>query len=92
MQLSNCELLPGVIEDVEDPMKIGRIKCIIPGYVDPSFSKENMPWVRPLFMYNHQSFSKPIKGYKVWILVNKVNYNEYWYFHFLNLMMLLKNF
>ena len=82
MQLSNCELLPGVIVDTKDPMKIGRIKCVIPGYVDASFSNENMPWVRPLGMTRHQSFSKMMPGYKVWILVNKKNYNEFWYFPF----------
>lgn len=82
MQLSNCELLPGVIVDTKDPQKLGRIKCVIPGYVDASFSNENMPWVRPLGMFNHQSFSKMMKGYKVWVLVNKSNYNEYWYFPF----------
>jgi len=92
MQLHNCELLPAVIVDVEDPKKLGRIKCVIPGYVDPSFSKENMPWVRPLSMYNHQCFSKPIKGYKVWVLVNKSNYNEYWYFPFFELNDVSKEF
>lgn len=92
MQLNNCELLPGVIADTKDPMKLGRIKCIIPGYVDPSFSNENMPWIRPLGMYNHQSFSKMMPGYKVWILVNKANYNEYWYFPFFELNDIAKNF
>ena len=82
MQLSNCELLPGVIVDTKDPMKLGRIKCVIPGYVDSEFSNENMPWVRPLGMNRHQSFSKMMPGYKVWVLVNKSNYNEYWYFPF----------
>lgn len=92
MQLSNCELLPGVITDTKDPMKIGRIKCVIPGYVDPSFSSENTPWVRPLGMFNHQSFSKMMKGYKVWVLINKANYNEYWYFPFFELNDVAKNF
>jgi len=82
MQLDNCELLPAVIVDTKDPMKLGRIKCVIPGYVDASFSNENMPWVRPLGMNCHQSFSKMMPGYKVWVLVNKSNYNEYWYFPF----------
>lgn len=82
MQLSNCELLPAVISDTKDPLKLGRIKCVIPGYVDASFSNENMPWVRPLGMTRHQSFSKMMPGFKVWVLVNKNNYNEYWYFPF----------
>ena len=92
MQLSDCELLPGVIVDTKDPMKIGRIKCVIPGYVDASFSNENMPWVRPLGMYNHQSFSKMMSGYKVWVLVNKSNYNEYWYFPFFELNDVAKSY
>lgn len=92
MQLSNCELLPGVIVDTNDDQQLGRIKCVIPGYVDASFSNENMPWVRPLTMSNHQSFSKMMKGYKVWILVNKSNYNEYWYFPFFELNDVAKDF
>lgn len=92
MQLSNCELLPGVIVDTNDDLRLGRIKCVIPGYVDASFSNENMPWVRPLGMFNHQSFSKMMKGYKVWILVNKSNYNEYWYFPFFELNDVAKSY
>lgn len=92
MQLSNCELLPGVIVDTTDPLKLGRIKCVIPSYVDASFSNENMPWVRPLGMVGHQSFSKMVKGYKVWVLVNKSNYNEYWYFPFFELNDVAKSY
>ena len=83
MTLSNCELIPSVIYDVNDPLKLGRIKCVVPGFIDNStMSLENMPWVRPLEMTRHQSFSKPVKGFKVWVLVNKANYNEYWYIPF----------
>ncbi len=92
MQLINCELLPGVIKYTDDELKLGRIKCVIPGYVDNSFSKENMPWVRPLGMFNHQSFSKMMPGYKVWVLVNKSNYNEYWYFPFFELNDIAKSY
>ena len=92
MQLVNCELLPGVIKYTNDDKKLGRIKCVIPGYVDSSFSEENMPWVRPLGMFNHQSFSKMMPGYKVWILVNKANYNEYWYFPFFELNNVAKEY
>ena len=92
MQLSNCELLPGVIVDSKDPLKLGRIKCVIPGYVDAGFSNENMPWIRPLGMFNHQSFSKMMNGCKVWVVVNKSNYNEYWYFPLFELNDVAKNY
>ena len=74
MTLSNCELIPSVIYDTNDPLKLGRIKCVVPGFIDNStMSLENMPWVRPLDMGRHQSFSKPVKGFKVWVLINKAN-------------------
>ena len=92
MNLDGCELIPSVIVDTKDEMKLGRIKCVIPGYVDPSFSKENMPWVRPLCMTRHQSFSKMMPGYKVWVLANKNNYNEFWYLPFFELNDISKNF
>lgn len=80
MNFSDCEVVPSVIYNVDDPLKLGRIKCVIPGYVDnTTMSLENMPWVRPWFMWRHQSFSKPVKGFKVWVIINKANYNEYWY-------------
>lgn len=83
MNLSNCEIIPSVIYDDKDPLKLGRIKCVVPGFIDSStMSLENMPWVRPFGMTRHQSFSKPVKGFKVWVIVNKANYNEYWYIPF----------
>ena len=76
MTLSNCELIPSVIYDTNDPLKLGRIKCVVPGFIDNStMSLENMPWVRPLDMGRHQSFSKAVKGFKVWVLINKANYS-----------------
>ena len=83
MNLSNCEVIPSVIVDDKDPMKLGRIKCVVPGFIDNStMSLENMPWIRPIGMTRHQSFSKPVKGFKVWVIINKANYNEYWYWPF----------
>lgn len=79
MLLADCELVPAVVTNTKDKLKLGRIKCVIPGYVDSTFSDYNKPWVRPLFMNKHQQFSKMMPGYKVWVLVNKSNYNEYWY-------------
>ena len=41
-----------------------------------------MPWVYPFGMNSYQSFSRPIDGQKVWVLINKTNYGEYWYLPF----------
>ena len=83
MKLEDCELIPAVIYSIKDPEKLGRIKCIIPGIIDnTTMSEENIPWVRPIGMNRQQSFSMPVVGYKVWVLINKANYNEYWYFPF----------
>lgn len=83
MLLNNCELIPAVIQSVKDPKKLGRIKCVIPGIIDNStMSEENMPWCYPFGMNAYQSFSKCIPGQKVWVLINKSNYNEYWYLPF----------
>ena len=66
---------------VDDPMKFGRIKCNIPGIIDESTSViEAMPWVRPFKMHGYQTFCKPVVNQKVWVLVSKTNYNEYWWF------------
>lgn len=92
MHLSDCELIPAVIVDTADEMQMGRIKCVIPGYVDATFSKENMPWVRPLGMTRHQSFSKMMPGYKVWVIANKNNYNEFWYIPFFEKNDVSKNY
>ena len=86
MKLQNCELVPAVIQSTDDPLKLGRIKCDIPGLIDHNtMSMENMPWIRPIIMNRSQSFSKPVVGFKVWVLINKSNYNEYWYFPFFEL-------
>ena len=83
MLLNNCELVPGVVTSAKDEQKLGRIKCVIPGVLDTStMSEENLPWVYPLGMSHYQSFSKPIEGQKIWVLINKSNYNEYWYIPF----------
>lgn len=92
MLLNNCELLPAVITNTDDELKLGRIKCVIPGYVDSTFSDYNKPWVRPLCMNKHQQFSKMMPGYKVWVLVNKSNYNEYWYLPFFEMNDVTKNY
>lgn len=67
----------------DDPMKFGRLKCDIPGVIHASTSTEEaMPWVRPFNMHGYQTFSKPIVGQKIFVLISKTNYNEYWWFPF----------
>ena len=80
MFLSKYELIPSVIVDVNDPEHLGRIKCDIPGKIDSEqISTENLPWVYPLHMNGHQTFSKLIVGGKVLVYANNDNYLEFWY-------------
>lgn len=73
-------MVPGIIIDVDDPLKIGRIKCAAPGLFDTNTMDEDvLPWIMPIQMNKYQMFSKPEKNRKVWILDNKDNPNEYWY-------------
>jgi len=84
MDVANFDLVPGIIIDVNDPMKLGRIKCSAQGLFDPNTMDEDvLPWIMPIKMNKYQMFSKQEKNRKVWILNNKNNPNEYWYFtHF----------
>ena len=68
----------------DDPLKIGRIKCDIPGVIDSSITpKDAIPWVRPFKMHGYQTFSRPEPNELVWVLISRTNYNEFWwtYFH-----------
>lgn len=80
MFLFKYELIPSVIVDVNDPEHLGRIKCHIPGKIDSTqITKENIPWVYPLHMNGHQTFSKLIEGGKVLVYANNNNYLEFLY-------------
>lgn len=79
MTLDQYDLLPGVVQSTSDPEYKGRIKCIIPGIFETGTSTDNLPWVFPLGMSRYQSFSKMMKGSKVWVLRNRDNKFEYWY-------------
>ena len=80
MKLSDFDLLPGVVQTAEDPEHKGRIKCTVPGIFDPNTMPDaTLPWVYPLCMTRYQSFSKLMKGSKVWVLNNTKNKFEYWY-------------
>lgn len=80
MKLNECEILPGVVIDVEDPKHIGRVKAMVPTWFDSDvMQKEAMPWIWPIGMCGYQRFSKLENGRKIWVLHNKENDLEYWY-------------
>ena len=85
-ELIDYYIIEGVVEYTDDPLKIGRVQCSIPGVVHHSAGqteeKGALPWVRPFKMYGYQTFSKPMQGQKVWVLASKSNYNEFWWFPF----------
>jgi hypothetical protein len=69
----------------DDPMCFGRVRCDIPGVIhssniDSDALPDAMPWVRPFKMYGYQTFSKAMVGQKIWVLISKTNYNEFWWF------------
>lgn len=79
MNLSNAELLPGVVISSDDPKNIGRVKAIVPTIFEEE-DEDKCLWIWPLTMGNGQSFIKPMEGDKIWVLNNKDNYYEFWYF------------
>lgn len=79
MELLKCEVKPGVVIDANDPDKLGRIKTCSPAEFTPNMDTELLPWCYPMDMRHYQSFSKMIKGAKVWIIKNNDNHNEYFY-------------
>lgn len=92
-ELIDYYIILSTVEFADDPMKFGRIKCTIPGVIHSSTSPmEAMPWVRPFKMYGYQTFSKPEVGQKIWVLVSKTNYNEYWWFPFFETSDIVQNY
>lgn len=80
MLLSECEVLPGIVIDVEDPKHIGRVKAMVPTWFDTNtMEKDALPWVYPFGMKGYQTFSKLENGSKIWVLHNTTNDLEYWY-------------
>lgn len=80
MKLSDIEILPGVVIDIDDPDKLGKVKADIPTKFDSSIlKKEGMPWIRPIAMGGYQQHSTLTKGSKIWVICNKTNWQEYWY-------------
>ena len=80
MKLEDYELLPGIIIDVDDPERRGRVKASVPTWFDLNImSQDAMPWIYPFTMSGYQSFTKLENGRKIWVLHNNKNYDEYWY-------------
>ena len=80
MNLSECEILPGIVIDVEDPEHIGRVKAMVPTWFDTrSMEQDALPWIYPFSMKGYQTFSKLENGSKIWVLHNSSNDLEYWY-------------
>ena len=77
----------------DDPLKIGRVKCNIPGVIDAeNTKKEAIPWCRPYRMHGYQTFSRPLVGELVWVLISKTNYNEFWWTYFHETIDITQNF
>ena len=95
-ELVDYYVIESVVEYVDDPLKIGRIRASIPGVIHHASGhtekKEALPWIRPFKMYCYQTFTKPLKGQKVWILVNKSNYNEFWWFPFFETLNIVQGY
>lgn len=82
-ELIDYYVILSTVEYDNDPLKFGRIKCNIPGVIHTTTTPEEaMPWVRPFVMNSYQSFSRPMVGQKIWVLISKTNYNEYWWYPF----------
>lgn len=80
MNFAETELLPGVVTDVDDPKKLGRVKATVPTLFDDSImSKDGLPWIYPLTMIGYQGFSKLMTGSKIWVFKQKSKPREYWY-------------
>lgn len=80
MDLSQCIILPGIVLDVNDPKHIGRVKAMVPTIFDADYmNKDALPWIYPFSMGGYQRFSKLENGRKIWVLLNKENEDEYWY-------------
>ncbi len=81
MNLSDYELFPGVVQSVKDDECLGRIKVSLSSGESASNTQiEAMPWAYPISMTGtYQGFSKLLEGSKVWVLRNKIDNLELWY-------------
>ena len=80
MKLSDCEVLPGIIINVADPEKRGRVKASVPTWFDTSvMDEEALPWIEPGPTSGYQRFSKMECGTKIYVFRNTKNNDEYYY-------------
>ena len=92
-ELIEYYVILATVEYVNDPLKMGRVKCNIPGIMHTYVTEEDaLPWIRPFSMNAYQSFSKPIEGQKVWVLASKTNLNEFWWFPYFETTNLTQDF
>ena len=92
-ELIDYYIILSIVAYDNDPLKFGRIKCSIPGVIHTDTTQEEaMPWVRPFKMFGYQTFSRPIVGQKVWVLANKNNYNEFWWYPYHETTDLVQNY
>lgn len=87
MNLIDYELLPGVVVSVKDDECLGRVKVALPGGESPSNTQiDAMPWCYPMYMTGtYQGFTKLVENSKVWVLRNKVDRLEMWYWPMVDL-------
>lgn len=95
--LEDYYIILSEVKFADDPMHYGRIKCDIPGVIhssaiDIEAYPDAMPWVRPFKMHGYQTFSKPIVGQKIWVMISKTNYNEFWWFPFFETLDFVQDF
>lgn len=80
MDLSDYEWLPGVVINVNDPEKRGRVKATVPTWFDTTVMQEEaIPWIVPANMGGYQRFSKLELGSKINVFHRKNTNLEYWY-------------
>ena len=92
-ELIDYYVILSIVEHIDDPLHIGRIRCTIPGVIHSDTTKEEaMPWIRCFKMGAYQTFSAPMVGQKVWVMISKTNYNEFWWFPFFETIDIVQSF
>lgn len=80
MKLADCEVLPGIVINVSDPEKRGRIKASVPTWFDTeTMDEEALPWIEHGPSSGYQRFSKLENGTKVYVFRNLKNKKEFYY-------------
>lgn len=80
MDLKDCSVLPGIVINVSDPEKRGRVKASVPSWFDTEvMDEEALPWIEPGPTSGYQRFSKIENGTKIYVFKNNKNKDEYYY-------------